>query len=208
MPAISKRKINDEASLRLERESRGVPKTIPTASLTALQSLVPVTHRLPELRGYAATSLASATTRSAGRPSPICRIPPASLARMIRSSLPTRSLPGPRDGRWSWGGLPTSPLWGGNNGLTNAHCSSVRCASSGAIVTASGGPSVPALVLAARLAARLALRQRAATAWCALLHTDHSSRKRLRLFGAAMARISFLASGTVGGIRSGSRSPF
>src|SRR5215217_3153234 len=77
-------------------------KTNPTASLTALQSLVPVTHRLPELRGYAATSLASATTRSAGRPSPICRIPPASLARMIRSSLPTRSLPGPRGGRgWS-----------------------------------------------------------------------------------------------------------
>src|SRR5215211_786141 len=72
---------------------------VPTASLTALQSLVPVTHRLPELRGYAATSLASATTRSAGRPSPICRIPPASLARMIRSSLPTRSLPGPRGGR-------------------------------------------------------------------------------------------------------------
>src|ERR671910_3181017 len=71
----------------------------PTASLTAHQSLVPVTHLLPELRGYAATSLASATTRSAGRPSPICRIPPASLARMIRSSLPTRSLPGPRGGR-------------------------------------------------------------------------------------------------------------
>src|SRR5215212_5792235 len=101
-----------------------------------------------------------------------------------------------------------SPLWGDNNGLTNAHCSSVRCASSDAIVTALGGPSVPAVALAARLAARLALRQRAASACCARLHTDHRSRKRLRLLGAAMARISFLASGTLGGIRSGSRSPF
>jgi hypothetical protein len=71
----------------------------PTASLTALQSPDPVTLLLPELRGYAAKSLASATTRSAGRPSPICRTPPASLARMIRSSLPTKSLPGPRGGR-------------------------------------------------------------------------------------------------------------
>src|SRR5215204_5106659 len=92
----------------------------PTASLTALQSLVPVTHLLPELRGYAATSLASATTRSASRPSPICRIPPASLARMIQSSLPTRSLPGPRGGR----GIVCLPrlLWRDRDRLGRSFC--------------------------------------------------------------------------------------
>src|SRR5215204_2441500 len=86
--------LTQQGAKSAKRASRG-----PTASLTALQSPDPVTLLLPELRGYAAKSLASATTRSAGRPSPICRTPPASLARMIRSSLPTKSLPGPRGGR-------------------------------------------------------------------------------------------------------------
>jgi hypothetical protein len=99
---------------------------------------------------------------------------------------------------------------GGNNGRTDAHCSSVRCASSGAIVIASGGPSLPAVAPAARFGGSPAwLRlQRAATAWCARLHKDHPKRKRLCLFGAFIASTSRLASGTVGGIRPRSRSPF
>src|SRR5215210_3614208 len=114
----------------------------------------------------------------------------------------------PKTARWSFGGLPTSPLCDGNNGRTNAHCSSVSLASSGAIVAISGGPCLPSACFAVRAAARLALGQRAATAWCALLHEDHPNRKRLRLFGSAIASTSRLASGTVGGIRPRSRPPF
>ena len=82
----------------------------------------------------------------------------------------------------------------------------MRCASSGAIAVTFGGPSVPSARLAALLAARLALRKRAATAWCARLHVDHPKRKRLYPFGSAIAITRRRTSGTVGGIRS--RSPF
>jgi hypothetical protein len=66
------------------------------------------------------------------------------------------------------------------------------------------GPPVPSACLAARLAAR----QRAAMAWCARLQVDHRRRKRLRPFGSLIASTRRRTSGTVGGIRSGSRSPF
>ena len=51
----------------------------------------------------------------------------------------------------------------------------------------------------ARLAARLAFRQRAATAWCALLHADHPRRKPLRPSDSAIARTNLLASSTLSG---------
>jgi hypothetical protein len=121
-----------------------------------------------------------------------------------RRSRPRHPKYAAQDGAMVVWGLPTSPLCDGNNGRTNAHCLSVRLASSGAIVAISGGPSLPS----ACLAVRAAVRQRAATAWCALLHEDHPNRKRLRLFGSAIARTSLLASGTVGGIRPRSRPPF
>jgi hypothetical protein len=73
-------------------------QTVSTASLIAFWSLVPVTIPLPMYRGHAATSLALATACSSGKLSRNRRISPASLARTIRSSLPTRSLPGPRGG--------------------------------------------------------------------------------------------------------------
>src|SRR5215217_6138044 len=57
----------------------------------------------------------------------------------------------PRTTRCSLGGLPTPPLCGGSRGRTSAHCSSVRCASSGASAATSGD-------LFARTAARLAAR--------------------------------------------------
>src|SRR5215212_7019885 len=53
-------------------------------------------------------------------------------------------------------------------------------------VRSSGGPSPRPR---ARLAARLAFRQRAATAWCARPYADHPSRKALLSSGgSAMAR--------------------
>src|SRR5215208_5336818 len=117
--------------------------------------------------------------------------------------LATHKMP-PTTLRWSLGGLPIPPLCGGNNGRTSVHCSSVSPTSSGAIVTVLSGTSPPRVCLAARFAAR----QRAATAWCARLHTDHPKRKRLRRSGSAIASTRRRTSGTVGGIRSASRSPF
>jgi hypothetical protein len=58
------------------------------------------------------------------------------------------------------------------------------------------------------LAASFALRQRAATAWCALLHADQPNKKRLRPFGSAIAKTNRLTSGTVGGISLVPRPPF
>jgi len=50
--------------------------------------------------------------------------------------------------------------------------------------------------------------QRTATTWCARLHNDHPKRKRLRRSGSAIASTRRRTSGTVGGIRPASRSPF
>ena len=121
------------------------------------------------------------------------------ISRQEEPVLATHRMP-PSTTRWSFGGLPTPPFCGGNNVRTDAHCSSVSLASSGAIVVIAGGLSLRSATLAAR--------QRAAAAWCARLHADHPKRKRLRRFGAAIARTSLLASGTVGGIRPRSRPPF
>jgi hypothetical protein len=68
-------------------------------------------------------------------------------------------------------------------------------------VRSSDGPSRPR----ARLVARVAFRQRAATAWCARLHIDHPSRKTLfSSSDSAMASTTHLTSSTVSGTRSGS----
>jgi len=71
-----------------------------------------------------------------------------------------------------------------------------------------GGLGRPFSVPSAALAARLAARQRTATAWCARLHDDHpSSRKRRCSSGSAIASTRRRTSGTVGGSRPGPRSP-
>ena len=144
-------------------------------------------------------------TRSVGRLAPICRTPPASPARTIRSSPPTTSLPAPRGGRGRSACLASL----GRQQRTHRR---------------------PLLVGAARLlrrdrdrllrsfpagrGSRGAFRRQASLAAAGRYRLvrpppiDHPRRKPLRLFGAFIASTSRLASGTVGGIRPRSRSPF
>ncbi len=180
-----------------------VRRRCPTASLMVLWSPVQASPLLLRLAGSATTDPARATIRGVGRRSPTCRTLRASPATTSLFWPPTGCRRARRGGRWA-ACLSHPPLCGGRMGRTSVHCSSVSLASSGAIAAVSSGLSPASAVLAARFATL----QRAATAWCTRLQVDHPKRKRRRSLGSTIASTSFLASGTVGGIRPARRSPF
>lgn len=81
-----------------ERISTGCPDS--TASVSCSWLLVQASFPLLTLGECAATSPVLTIVHGAGRRSPICHTPQASLATTSRSLLPTRCLRGRHDGRW------------------------------------------------------------------------------------------------------------